>query len=135
MSTAEELLCRSLPYGAGLASVGLWCSHCLPLKYVTCGGGRVVIWHSLQLSTGCTGSGASWELQGQQPHVPCLGPPGMNYIVICRWLLLVLGLEVPRRGQAGNQGLLLLVLHPGPLSKRHGANRPQAACLREFRKI
>ena len=131
MSTAEELLCRSLPYGAGLASVGLWCSHCLPLKYVTCGGGRVVIWHSLQLSTGCTGSGASWELQGQQPHVPCLGPPGMNYIVIFRWLLLVLGLEVPRRGQAANQGCWLLVQGPRPEAQGKREHAKSRCCLSE----
>ena len=43
------------------------------------------------------------------PHVPCPGPPGMSYRTICRWLLLVLGLEMPKRGQAGNLGRLLLL--------------------------
>ena len=33
----------------------------------------------------------------------CVEPPGMSYKVICRWLLFVLGLEVPRRDQAVNQ--------------------------------
>ena len=38
-----------------------------------------------------------------------------------RWLLLVLGLEIPRQSQAVNLGLLLLVLDLGPLSKFMGA--------------
>ena len=37
----------------------------------------------------------------------------MSYKVICRWLVLVLGLEVPKRGQAVNQDKLLLVLTLG----------------------
>lgn len=40
---------------------------------------------------------------------------------ICRWLLLVLGVQVPRRGQAVNRGRLLLVPALGPLSERDGA--------------
>ena len=40
--------------------------------------------------------------QDQPLHVVCPGPPGMSYRVICRWLLLVVGLELPRRGQAEN---------------------------------
>ena len=36
--------------------------------------------------------------------VPCLGLPGMSYKEACRWLVLVLGLEVPRRSQTFNQG-------------------------------
>ena len=34
----------------------------------------------------------------------------MSYKAVCKWLLLVLGLEVPRRDQAVNQCWLLLVL-------------------------
>ena len=34
--------------------------------------------------------------QGQPPHVFCLRPLGISYKAICRWLLLVLGLETPR---------------------------------------
>ena len=52
--------------------------------------------------------------QGQLPCVPC-----SSYKVICRWLLLVLGLEVPRRGQAANHSQLLLVLGLGSFSKRY----------------
>ena len=47
---------------------------------------------------------------GQLLLMSCLGPPSRSYKVICRWLILVLGLEVPRRVQAANQGWLLLVL-------------------------
>ena len=46
-----------------------------------------------------------------------LGLPGMSYRVICRWLLLVLSLEVPRRGKTVNQGWLLLVSGLRPLTK------------------
>lgn len=41
----------------------------------------------------------------------------MNYKMICKWLLLMMGLEVPVRGQGGNRGQLLLVLDLGLLSK------------------
>ena len=44
----------------------------------------------------------------------------MSCKVMCRWLLLVLGLEVPRRGQAVNQGQLLLVLGLGHLARGEG---------------
>ena len=37
--------------------------------------------------------------QGQPPPVPCQMLLSMRYETICRWLLLVLGLEVPRRAQ------------------------------------
>ena len=45
----------------------------------------------------------------------------VSYKVIYRWLLLVLGLEVPRRGQEVNQSWLLLVPDLGPLSERYRA--------------
>ena len=60
----------------------------------------------------------------------CLGPPNMSYKVIFRWLLFVLGLVVPRRGQAVNQGQLLLVPDLG-----HSIPRLVAAYLRDFRKV
>ena len=41
--------------------------------------------------------------------------------LICGWLLLALGLEVPRRGQAVSKGWLPLVPGLGPLRKRYGA--------------
>ena len=47
--------------------------------------------------------------QGQLPPVFCLEPSSMSYKVTFRWLLLVLGLEIPRRSQAVNLGWLLLV--------------------------
>ena len=47
--------------------------------------------------------------QGQLPPVFCLGLPSISYKVICGWLLRVLGMEVPRQGQAMNQGQLLLL--------------------------
>ena len=59
--------------------------------------------------------------EGQLLPVFCPGPPSMNYKVICRWLLLVLGLEVPRQDQAVNQEQLLLVPGLGPLSMRYRA--------------
>ena len=37
--------------------------------------------------------------KGQPPPVFCPGPPSVNYKAICRWLILVLGLEVPRQSQ------------------------------------
>ena len=71
--------------------------------------------------------------QGQLLPVPCPGPPGMNYKVICRWLLLVLGLEVLRRGQAVNQGQLQLVLGLGLLSNRYRAHKGQMLIVCDLR--
>ena len=96
-----------------------------PLECVTCGAGRIVIQCSLTLPTGCTGSVAKWEVRGQLPPVPCLGPLSMSYSTICRWMLLVLCSEVLSRVQNVNQGQLLLVLGLGPLSKRYGVHRGQ----------
>ena len=59
------------------------------------------------LATTCVLPGATWH--------------ELLYKLICIWLLLILGLEVPRQGQAVNQGWLLLVLGPGPLRERYGA--------------
>ena len=57
------------------------------------------VWCRLKLATGFLvlgplerGSGA---VQGQLLPVPCTGPPGVSYKVVFRWLLLVLGLDVP----------------------------------------
>ena len=78
----------------------VWCSPTSPLKCITHGDGTVVIQHGLKLSTRCTGSGASQEVQGKSLPVPFVGLPGRSYRATCRWLLLVLGLEVPKIGHA-----------------------------------
>ena len=70
--------------------------------------------------------------QGQLLPVFCPGPPSMSYKVVCRWLLLVLGLNVPRQGQTPSQGQLLLALDPGSLSERSGALRGQMLLVCEI---
>ena len=67
----------------------------------------------------------------------CLGSPGMSYKAISRWLPHVLGLEVPKRSQAANQGQLLLVQGLGPLSESRGTQhlKSDAVCLRDFRRV
>ena len=68
-------------------------------------------------------------------------PPSVSCKVICRWLLLVLDLEVPRRGQAANQGQLQPVLVWGHLARVTGHAEARsclfAVCesLRDFRKV
>lgn len=57
-----------------------------------------------------------------------LGPPGMSYKMIYRWLLLVLGLELSRRGQPANQDKLLL----GPFSKWYGAYKVRCCLFERF---
>lgn len=54
---------------------------------------------------------------GQGQPVPCPEAPGMSYTMTCTWLLLELGLEVPRRDQDLNQGQLPLVLGLKPLAR------------------
>ena len=68
--------------------------------------------------------------KGQSPLAFCVEqPPFLSYKTICKWLLLVLGLEVPRLNQAVNLGWLLLVLGLGPLSKRYrGWGLSEASC-------
>ena len=63
--------------------------------------------------------------QGQLLPVPDLVPPGVSYKAVCKWLLIVLGLEVTGRGQAANQGQLPLVLGLGPLSKKYRSHQDQ----------
>ena len=62
----------------------------------------------------------------QPPPVSCPGPHSVSYKVICRWLLLMLGQEVPRKGQAVKQGWLLLVLTWGQLAR--GMGHTKARC-------
>ena len=81
---------------------------------------KAVYWlHWLRGPTGGAG-------QGQLPPVFCLGPPGMSDRVICRWLLLMLGLEVLRKGCDPR----LAVASAGSgacLSEVWGTPRPDAA--------
>ena len=68
--------------------------------------------------------------------MPCLGSVGMNYKVICRWLLLVLVLEMPGKGQATNQGWWPLVPRLGSPSNRYRVQKGQPLLLWEiFRKV
>lgn len=46
----------------------------------------------------------------------------MSYRAICRWLLFVLGLKVPKRGQDVNLGKFLLVTDVRLLIKRYGVH-------------
>ena len=79
-----------------------------------------------KLHTRYAGSGVSCEMQAKVRHcLFCPRSPGLSHKVICRWLLLVLGSEVPSTGQATNQVQLLLVPILGPLSKRFRAYRGQ----------
>ena len=60
--------------------------------------------------------------QGQPWPVSCLRSLSMRYKASCRWLALVLGLEVQRKGAAVNQGQLPLLLGLGSLHKRYRAH-------------
>ena len=82
----------------------------------------MVLQCDLKVFTGCAVSGAPRRCRPRSATT-CVLPGSLtkSYKVIFRWLLIVLGLEVPRRGQPANQGQLPLVLGLGPLSKRHGA--------------
>ena len=57
------------------------------------------------------------HVQGQPPPVFWPESHSISYKAICRWLILVLRLEVPRKGQAVNHGRLLLVPGLGQLSE------------------
>ena len=79
-----------------------------------------------------TDSGAFREVQAKVSCcLFCPGPSGMSYKAICRFLLLVLGLEVPRGGQPVNKGWLLIVLSLGPLSKWYRAHHGQMLLIWE----
>ena len=114
----EDQVCRDLSHKAGLTfsrtMVPSESTSCVCLLWRFLGGvsmrTEVVYWVCWL-----------WELPGgtslgQLLPMSCLGSPGMIYKAICRWLLLVLGLEVPRKGQVANQWQGL-----GTLSERYGA--------------
>ena len=131
-TTKIELLGRSQSYGTGLASVGFWCPLILSLECLTCGGGRVVIWHSLKLftvctdtedkrsATSCTLSGATWhQLQSDQHMaITCTGLRCAQGRASCK-----------PRPAAINAG-------PGAtLQEVQSMQRLDAACLRDFREV
>ena len=102
-TTMGDQLWRGPPNGAALISAGLWCLLSPPLECVACGGGWVVLRCGLKLSTRCAGSGAPRRCRARSATACVLPRPlRMSYRVIPRWLLLVLGLETPRKGQAEN---------------------------------
>ena len=70
--------------------------------------------------------------KGQPPPVFFPGPSNISNKATCRWLLLLLDLELPRRVQAMNQGQLLLVPGLGQLSKRYGAHWGQMLLVWEI---
>ena len=59
----------------------------------------------------------------------------MSCKAICKWLLVVLGWEVPRRSQTVNLGWLLLVLVMGPFIKKYEGCRLTEACSCLFERI
>ena len=70
--TSKELLCRDQPFGAELASAGVWCLLSLPLECVACGGCLLVVLQcGLKLSTGCTGCEASRDMQAKVNYCLC----------------------------------------------------------------
>ena len=81
-----------------------------------------MIQHGLKLSTRYTDSEASQEVQANIA-APCALTTATQHELqsICRWLLLLLGLEMPKRGQTSNQNWLLLVPGLEILSKRYRA--------------
>ena len=70
-TTVEDLLCWCPAHRVGRTSAGPWCLLSVPLECVTCGGGWVVLRCGPKLSTGCTGSGASQEVQAKVSRCLC----------------------------------------------------------------
>ena len=93
--TVEGQLCRDPHHRAGITLAELWCPLKPALECVVCGGGWTVL--GLKLSTGCVALGppersgprsaTTYTLPGTTQH---------DHKAICRWLLHVLSLEVPR---------------------------------------
>ena len=117
--TVENQLCRGRPHGAGLNFSGSLVPGESALS-VCC------LWR--WLAGALTWSEAVHRVCWPRSATTCVlpGPPSMRYKVICRWLLLVLGLEVPRRDQTVNPSQMLLVLGLGPLAR--GTGYMEARC-------
>ena len=60
------------------------------------------------------------------------GPYGLSYEVICKWLLLILDLQVSRLGQAMNQVQLMLVPGLGLLSERYKTCKARCCLFERF---
>lgn len=103
VTIAKEWLCSGWTHRAGNASVELWCLSSMSFECVTHGGGWIMVWScSLgALALGLLGGARSATISA------LMGPSGIR--AIWMWLLLVLGLEVFRRGHAAKQDRLPLV--------------------------
>ena len=123
-TTVEDQLCRDPPPQSRIYFSRALVLLSSPLECVACGGSWVVVLGGyLKLSIGYLPEGTG---QGQLPCVFCWGSPSMSYKAFFRWLLLVLGLEIPRQGQSVNQGQLLLVWAWGHLVR--GAGHAEVRC-------
>ena len=117
------------PHGAGLTLVGLMLS--LELSRVEVFGWWCsdVVWSCplvpwLRCLLGGTG-------QGQPPPVSCMGTSSTSHRLIRRWLLHVLNLEGPGRGQAVNHSQVSVVPGLGPFSKRYAGHTKSRCYLFE----
>ena len=113
------MLCSGLPSGAGLTSVRRWCWLNLSLECVIRGSGWVVLQRGRARGMLTLGNPRRYRPRSVIMCVFCLWSPSMSYKEIGRWLLLVLGFEVPSRVRAANQGWPLLVPGLGPLSEKY----------------
>ena len=117
LTTMEDQQCRGPLNKAGLTLARLWYLLNSSIECITCGVGWVVLQHAVHWVYRLWGFPEGAD-QGQQLPVFGLMPLGISYTTICRWLILVLVLKVPKKGQTMNQGQLLLVTGLWPLSKR-----------------
>ena len=131
MTTLEDQLFRADPVEQDLLQQGSGPCWVYPLRVSLV---EEVGW-CFDVSWSCLLVPWLWGLLGGQLPTALHWDTDISYKAICRWLLFVLGLEMPRRGQAANHSRLLLVLGLRPLSKMYVAHWPDAACLRDFRKI
>ena len=137
LATVEELLCKSQPHRAGLASLGIWCPPCPSLEWVTHGGDEVVIHCDLKLSPWYTSFWAKWEVHTKVCHHLC---PAQDHLSRATdWLAddcyLCWAGRCPGEAKLWTKAGCCLCQAWDHLARGMGMQRPAATCLRDFRKV
>ena len=130
LAPAEGLLGRGQLHRTKITLARFWVSSLSVPRIYPLWGHWAVLWYNLKLSTRCPGSGSFWEVETEVKYHLCSAQNELQSDM--QMVAILLGLKVPRRGQAANQCWLLLVPGLEKFSEKYGAHWSQMLLVWEI---